>query len=56
MTLRDASPAALAQWLQEVRTGTRLRPIRVQLERSGSAAAVRWRGTLVLGDASGAGA
>lgn len=56
VTLRDANPTALAQWLQEVRIGTRLRPVRVQLERSGTAAAVRWRGTLVLGDASGAGA
>ena len=55
VTLRDASPAALAQWLQEARVNARLRPTRVQLERSGSAGAVRWQGQLVLGDATGAG-
>ncbi len=56
VSLRDASPQALAQWLQEVRIGAHLRPIRVQLERAGTPAAVRWQGTLVLGDAAGAGA
>jgi general secretion pathway protein M len=48
VTLRDADPTALAQWLQEVRTGARLRPVRTQLERTGTPAALRWRGTLVL--------
>lgn len=56
VTLRDAAPTALAQWLQEVRIGARLRPVRAQLERAGTPAALRWRGTLVLGDATGAGA
>ena len=56
VTLRDAAPEALAQWLQEVRINARLRPTRMQIERGGTAAAVRWRGTLVLGDAAGAGA
>ncbi len=55
VTLRDASPTALAQWLQEARVNARLRPTRVQLERSGAAGAVRWQGQLVLGDATGAG-
>jgi general secretion pathway protein M len=55
VTLSDASPAALAQWLQELRVGARLRPIRVQLERAGTPAAVRWQGQLVLGDVAGAG-
>jgi len=56
VTLQDASPQALAQWLQEVRTGAGLRPVRAQLERTGTSGPVRWRGTLVLGDAAGAGA
>lgn len=55
VTLRDASPAALAQWLQEARVNARLRPTRVQLERSGAAGAVRWQGQLVLADATGPG-
>ncbi len=55
VTLRDATPTALAQWLQEARVNARLRPTRVQLERSGTAGAWRWRGTLVLGDPNGAG-
>lgn len=55
VTLRDVSPSALAQWLQEVRAGARLRPVRTQLERTGTPAAVRWRGTLVLADSSAAG-
>ncbi len=55
VTLRDVSPTALAQWLQEVRAGARLRPVRTQLERTGTPAAVRWRGTLVLADSSAAG-
>ena len=55
VTLRDASPQALAQWLQEVRVTARLRPIRAQLERAATPAAVRWQGTLVLGEAAGAG-
>jgi general secretion pathway protein M len=48
VTLRDVSPTALAQWLQEVRTGARLRPIRTQLQRAGTPAATHWSGTLVL--------
>lgn len=56
VTLRDAVPEALAQWLEEVRINARLRPTRMQLERTGDAAAVRWRGTLVLRDVAGAGA
>ncbi len=56
VTLRDAAPQALAQWLQEVRINARLRPTRVQLDRRGTAADLRWQGTLVLGDAAGAGA
>ena len=56
VTLQDATPEALAQWLQEVRVNARLRPTRMQIEREGGDAAVRWRGTLVLGDAAGAGA
>ncbi len=55
VTLRDATPTALAQWLQETRANAHLRPTRVQLERSGSAGAWRWQGQLVLGDPSGAG-
>ncbi|MEO0002401.1 MAG: hypothetical protein RLZZ22_93 [Pseudomonadota bacterium] len=55
VTLRDATPAALAQWLQDIRVNARLRPTRVQLERSGPAGAVRWQGQLVLGDPNGAG-
>ena len=56
VTLRDATPTALAQWLQETRVNAHLRPTRVQLERSGPAGAWRWQGTLVLGDPGGAGA
>lgn len=55
VTLRDATPTALAQWLQEARVNAHLRPTRVQLEHSGTAGAWRWRGTLVLGDPNGAG-
>lgn len=55
VTLRDASPQALAQWLHEARVNARLRPTRAQLERSGKADALRWQGTLVLGDAAGEG-
>jgi general secretion pathway protein M len=56
VTLQEATPEALAQWLEDVRINARLRPTRMQLERAGNAAAVRWHGTLVLGDAVGAGA
>lgn len=55
VTLRDATPTALAQWLQETRVNAHLRPSRLQLERSGAAGAWRWQGTLVLGDPNGAG-
>lgn len=55
VTLRNATPTALAQWLQETRVNAHLRPIRVQLERSGTVGAWRWQGTLVLGEPSGAG-
>ncbi|MEY5100032.1 MAG: hypothetical protein RJA36_2751 [Pseudomonadota bacterium] len=56
VTLRDASPKALAQWLQEARVNARMRPVQVQLERVGEPARPRWQGTVVLGDAAGEGA
>lgn len=55
LTLRDAAPQALAQWLQEARINARLLPTQVQLERVGEPARPRWQGTLVLGDAGGSG-
>ena len=55
LTLRDAAPKALAQWLQEARINARLLPIQVQLERVGEPSEPRWQGTLVLGDAGGPG-
>ena len=55
LTLRDVTPTALAQWLQEARINARMLPTQVQLERVGPPAQPRWQGTLVLGEAAGPG-
>lgn len=46
VALRQASPVALAQWLQQVRSNARLLPVESQLSRD--AATGGWTGTLVL--------
>jgi len=46
LALRQADPAALAQWLQQVRSNARLLPVESQLSRD--AASGGWTGTLVL--------
>jgi general secretion pathway protein M len=46
VALRQASPVALAQWLQQVRSNARLLPVESQLSRD--AASGGWTGTLVL--------
>lgn len=46
VTLTNASPQALAEWLLQVRVNARLLPLQAQLSRSGEPPA--WSGTLVL--------
>lgn len=46
LTLRQVDPAALAQWLQQVRNNARLLPVESQLTRD--AASGGWTGTLVV--------
>lgn len=46
VTLRGTPPAALAQWLAQVRINARLLPLETQLKRD--AATAGWNGTVVL--------
>lgn len=46
LALRQTGPAALAQWLQQVRSNARLLPVESQLTRD--AASGGWTGTLVV--------
>jgi general secretion pathway protein M len=46
LALRQTDPAALAQWLQQVRSNARLLPVESQLTRD--AASGGWTGTLVV--------
>lgn len=46
LALRQTDPAALAQWLQQVRSNARLLPVESQLSRD--AASGGWTGTLVV--------
>ena len=50
LTLNNAAPDALAQWLAQVRINARLVPVEAKLNRSGDPAG--WSGTLVLGGPS----
>ena len=47
LTLRGASPQALAQWLAQVRINARLLPLESQLARDGGTGG--WSGSVVLG-------
>lgn len=47
LTLKNASPEALAQWLQQVRINARLVPVEAKLNRPADGAPV-WSGSLVV--------
>jgi len=47
LTLNNATPEALAQWLQQVRINARLVPVEAKLNRSASGA-LAWSGTLLV--------
>ncbi len=47
LTLNNATPEALAQWLQQVRINARLVPVEAKLDRPTSGAPA-WRGSLVV--------
>jgi general secretion pathway protein M len=46
VTLRDAPPLALAQWLNQVRVNARLLPVEAQMQRAASGGG--WSGQIVL--------
>ena len=46
ITLRSAPPAALAQWLNQVRVNARLLPVQAQMQRGGNPEG--WTGQIVL--------
>ena len=48
LTLNNATPEALAQWLQQVRINARLVPVEAKLSRPADSAPL-WSGSLVLG-------
>ncbi|MEY2952178.1 MAG: hypothetical protein RLZZ401_265 [Pseudomonadota bacterium] len=48
VTLKGASPEALAQWLAQVRVNAHALPLESHLVRSGDAGGTKWDGTVVL--------
>jgi general secretion pathway protein M len=48
VTLKDATPEALAQWLAQARLNARSVPLEARLNRAASAEPPRWNGTLTM--------
>lgn len=48
VTLKGASPDALAQWLAQARVNAHALPVETHLVRNSDASAVKWDGTVVL--------
>jgi len=49
ITLKDASPDALAQWLAQARLNARAVPVEARLARAGAPGSPTWSGVLVMG-------
>jgi general secretion pathway protein M len=49
ITLKNATPDALAQWLEQARLNARSTPVEARLVRAGSPESPSWSGTLVMG-------